>query len=182
MAEVPEDLLDGAAAVLLHGEQPTEHAEGLLGEAPPLGWHRVRPSPLPADELLVEGVRGQRLFPGEVAGKHTEQQHTEGPDVGAVVHAETLVAGHVAELRRCVGDGAAHLRGGGRKLHRSAPWSEKDSISGRGKNATHSFHRRASAACHAKVGQLDLAALSVKNEDVLGLDVSVDQLLAVQVV
>lgn len=127
MAEVPEDFLDGAAAILFHREQPTEHAEGLLSEAPPLGWHRVRPSPLPAGELLVEGVGGQRLLPGKVAGKHTEQQHTEGPDVSAVVHAETLVTGHVAELRGRVGDGATHLQG---KLNRSTPWSKKDSVSG----------------------------------------------------
>lgn len=111
MAEVAEDLFDGAAAVLFHGQQAAEHAQGLLGETPPLGRHRVRPPPLPTDELLVEGVRGQGLLPGEVAGQHTEEQHTKGPDVGAVVHAEALVAGHVAELRGRVGDGATHLKG-----------------------------------------------------------------------
>ena len=109
MAEVAEHLLDRAAAVLLHGEQPAEHAEGLLGEAPPLRRHRVRPPPLPADELLVEGVGGQRLLPGEVAGQHAEEQHAECPDVSAVVHAEALVAGHIAEFRGRVGDGTTHL-------------------------------------------------------------------------
>lgn len=50
------------------------------------------------------------------------------------------------------------------------------------KNDTHSFHRRASATSHAKVRQLDFAALSVENENVLWLDISMDQLLTVQVV
>lgn len=115
MAEIPKHLFDGAAAVLLHGEQPAEHAQGLLGEAPPLGWHRVRPPPLPADKLLVEGVGRQRLLPGEVASQHAEEQHTKGPHVSTVVHTETLMAGNVAEFWGRVGDGAAHLEG---KLNR----------------------------------------------------------------
>ena len=48
--------------------------------------------------------------------------------------------------------------------------------------ATHPFDRRAGAARHAEVGQFDLAALAVKDEDVLGLDVTVHQLLTVKVV
>lgn len=124
MAEVPEHLFDGAAAVLLHREQAAEHAKGLLGEAPPLRRHRVRPPPLPTDELLVERVRGQSLLPREVTGQHAEQQHTEGPDVSAVVHAEALVAGHIAELRSCVGDGAAHLEGKPNRLQSLEETSE----------------------------------------------------------
>lgn len=111
VAEVAKDLFDGAAAVLIHGQQPAEHAKGLLGEASPLGWHRGRPPPLPANELLVEGIRWQRLLPGEVARQHAEEQHAKGPDIGAVVHTETLVAGHIAELWGRVGDGATHLEG-----------------------------------------------------------------------
>lgn len=109
MAEVAEDLFDGTAAVLLHGQQPAEHTEGLLGEASPLRGHRVCPPFLPADEFLVEGVRRQCLLPGEVARQHAEEQHTEGPDVGAIVHAEALVARHVAEFWGSVRNGAAHL-------------------------------------------------------------------------
>lgn len=111
MAEVSEHLFDGAAAVLLHGQQPAEHAEGLFSEAPPLGRHGGRPPPLPADELLVEGVRGQRLLPREISSQHAEEQNAKGPDISAVVHAETLVARHVAELWGGVGDGTAHLEG-----------------------------------------------------------------------
>lgn len=137
MAEVPEDLFDGAATVLFNGEQPAEHAEGLLSETPPLGWHGVRPPPLPANELLVEGVRGQCLLPGEVASQHAEEQHTEGPDISAVVHTEALMAGHITKLWGRVGDGATHLKD---KLNKSTPWSKQERI-GSQRNVTHSFHR-----------------------------------------
>lgn len=48
--------------------------------------------------------------------------------------------------------------------------------------STHPFDWGAGSARHAKVRQLDLATLSVKDQDVLRLDVPVDQLLTVQVV
>lgn len=48
--------------------------------------------------------------------------------------------------------------------------------------ATYSFDRRARSASHAKVRQLDLAALSVEDENVFRFDVPVDQFLTVQVV
>lgn len=47
---------------------------------------------------------------------------------------------------------------------------------------TYSFDGRACSASHAKVRELDLAALSVENENVFRFDVPVDQFLTVQVV
>lgn len=109
MAEVAKDLFDRAAAVLLHRQQAAEHTEGLLGEASPLRGHRVCPPFLPADKLLVEGVRWQCLLPGEVACQHAEEQHTKGPDIGAIVHTEALMARHIAEFWSCIRDGATYL-------------------------------------------------------------------------
>lgn len=47
---------------------------------------------------------------------------------------------------------------------------------------TYSFDRRACSASHAKIRQLDFAALSIKNENVFRFDVPVDQFLTVQIV
>lgn len=125
VAEIPEYLLNGAAAVLLHREQAAEHSQCLLGETPPLRWHRVCPPPLPVDELLIERIGGKRLLPREIASQHAEEQYTKGPDIGAVVHTETLLAGGIAKLWGRVGNGATHL---GRKANRSGPSQGKEPI------------------------------------------------------
>lgn len=146
-------LFDGTAAFLLQGQKLSEHPQGFVREAAPLRRYRTCPPPLPAHKLFVEGVGGHGLLPGEVSGEHAEEQDAEGPHVRAVVHAEALVFGRVAELGGRVGDGSAHA-----------------------------LHRRARSPGHAKVGQLDLAAFLIEDQDVLGLDVSVHQLFGMEIV
>ncbi len=134
VAKMHKYLLDGAAALLLQSQELSEHAQGFVRESAPLWRHRAGPPPLPAHKLLVESVGGHGLLPGEVPRQHAEEQHSEGPHVCAVIHAEALVLGRVTELGRRVRDGAAHT-----------------------------LHRRACAPRHAEVWQLDLATLLVKD-------------------
>lgn len=99
-----------AAVVMLHWQQAAEHAHCLLCEVPPLRWHAVGSPPLPVDKLLVEGVCGQCLLPGEVSCQYAEEQHAKGPYVGAVIHTEALVVRHITKLWGRRGDSAIHLK------------------------------------------------------------------------
>lgn len=147
-----EDVLDPAAFLRLGGQQPLKHSQGVVGEAPPL--RRVRPHGttglLPATELLVEGVHRQSGLPGEIPRQHTEDQHAERPHVEAGGHQEALGSAGAAHLRCGVRDGPAHA-----------------------------FHAAAHASGHAKVSQFDASALTIEQEHVLGFDVAMHQVLAV---
>uniref|UniRef100_A0A8B9GVC5 Uncharacterized protein n=1 Tax=Astyanax mexicanus TaxID=7994 RepID=A0A8B9GVC5_ASTMX len=144
-----------AATVLLDGQQAAEHAQCLVSEATPLRRCCTGPSPplLPANKLLVEGIRRHRLLPREVSRQHAEEKYAKRPHVCTIVHTKALLPSRVAQLGCSVRYGAAHP-----------------------------LNRRASPPRHTEVRKLDLPALLVEDENVLRLDVSMHQLLAVQVV
>lgn len=129
-----------------------KHAQGVISEAPPLGRVRSHRAScfLPAPKLLVEGIGRQRCLPGEVSRQHTEDQNTERPHVQTGGHKETFSAASAAHLWRGVGDGA-----------------------------THPFHTTAHAPGHSKVGQLDAAALAVKQEHILRFHIPMHQVFTV---
>lgn len=105
---------------------------------------------LPALELGIKVVTGQRCFPGEVSGQHAEEEHAERPYVLRCRHDDALRACDLAHLACRVGDGAAD-----------------------------SFDATACPPCHSEVGQLYVPALAVKQEHIFWLDVSMDQTFTV---
>lgn len=147
-----EDVLDAAALLRLGGQQPLEHAQGVVSEAAPLGRVGTGGAArfLPAPELLVEGVGRHGGLPGEVPCQHAEDQHAERPHVHASGDQEALGAVGTADLRCRVGDGAAHP-----------------------------LHPAADAPRHAEVSQLDAAALAVEQKHVFGFDVPMHQVFTV---
>lgn len=129
-----------------------KHAQGVVGEAPPL--RRVRPHRtacfLPTTKLLVEGVHRQRRLPRKVSRQHTEDQHAERPHVKARGHKEALGAAGPAHLWSRVRDGPAHA-----------------------------LHAAAHTSGHAKVRQFDASALTIEQEHVLRFNITMHQVLAV---
>lgn len=105
---------------------------------------------LPALELCIKVVTGQRCFPWEVSRQHAEKEHAESPYVLRRCHYDALGACDLAHFGCCVWDGAAD-----------------------------SFDAAACPPCHSKVSQLYMSALAVKQEHVFWLHVSVDQTFTV---
>ena len=152
IVEVFVDLLDAAAILGLHGQQPVEELEQPWGEALPHARGLQRHSRLPLHKLVVVGIAERGLLPGEAAREHAEEEDAHRPHVaGGLCEEPDLVRGG-ADLRRCVGDAAADPGNVG-----TAPES------------------------HAEIDELYEGAPLVSKNNVLGFDVAVDQLLAVHV-
>ena len=150
VVDVLVDLGHLAPVLRVHGQHLVEELEEARGEVLPHARRFRGEAALPLDELVVVGVAERGLLPGETAGEHAEEEDAERPDVARRVHVEPGVVGSVADLGRGVGDAAADAR-----------------------------DVNAGAEGHAEVDDLDGCALLVAEDNVLGLDVPVDEVLAV---
>ena len=150
VVDVLVDLRHLAPLLRVHRQHPVEQLEEPRREALPHAGRLGGDSALPLHELVVVRVAESGLLPGEAPGEHAEEEHAERPDVAGRVHVEPCVVRGAADLGRCVGDAAAHAG----DVH-------------------------ASAEGHAEVDDLHSGALLVGEDDVLGLDVAVDQVLGV---
>ena len=141
-----------APLLRVHGQHLVEELEEARGEVLPHTRRLWRDSALPLHELVVVGVAERRLFPREASREHAEEEDAERPHVAGRVHVEACVVGGVADLGRGVGDAPAD------------PGDVDTSAEG-----------------HAEVDDLDGGPLLVGEDNVLGFDVAVDQVLAVHV-
>ena len=112
----------------------------------------------PVCKLLVEVIWVHAALPREVARKDAEDNYPEGPGVQARLHTEwrschfflAIQQGHGTKLRRHVGQCSCD-----------------------------EAYQSASLLGQAKICQLDLAAVTVQQQDVFRLDITMDQAMAV---
>ena len=150
VVQVLVDLGSVTSVLGVHGQHLVEELEEARGEVLPHARWLGGHARLPLHELVIVGVAERGLLPGETAGQHAEEEDAHRPHVAGGIHEEPRLVRGVADLGRGVRDAAAHAG-----------------------------NVRAGAQGHAEVDDLHVRALLVSEDDVLGLDVSVHELLAV---
>ena len=141
-----------ASVPWVHGQQLVEKLQELGCECLPHARRFHRHSILPLHELKVVWVTEGCLLPGKVSCQHAEEEDAYRPYVAGGLGVEANFIRCIANLWRSVWDASAHLGDVG-----------------------------ACSQCHAKVYELHERAFFVSKHNVLWLDVSVHQLLAVHV-
>ena len=153
----------GTPLSCIQSQELAKHLHGFWSESFPQRRNvllSVRP-PLhsaPVCKLLVEVVRVHAALPREVAREDAEDNYPEGPGVQARLHTK----------RRSRHFFLAVQQGHGTKLRGHV-----------GQRSCDEADQSASLLGQAEVCQLDLAAVTVQQQDVFRLDITVDQAMAV---